>query len=55
MTPLDHPLIRIAGRKKAAWLPPTIRVKVRHRRGEAGSDLGHASVIGLGAAKGRNL
>jgi bifunctional non-homologous end joining protein LigD len=31
------------------WLEPILRVKVRHRRAEAGSDLRHASVIGFAA------
>jgi len=35
------------GRKSATWLEPVLKVKVRHRRGEAGNDLRHASVIGL--------
>jgi ATP-dependent DNA ligase len=47
LEPVRRPAVTISGRKNATWLPPMIRVKVRHRRGEAGSDLRHASVIGL--------
>ena len=47
LTPVARAPVSGHGRKKATWLPPVLRVKVRHRRGEAGSDLRHASVVGL--------
>jgi DNA ligase D-like protein (predicted ligase) len=47
MPPVARAVVSGTGRKNATWLPPAIRVKVRHRRGEAGSDLRHASVKGL--------
>jgi bifunctional non-homologous end joining protein LigD len=40
------------GRQSATWLEPILKVKVRHRRGDAGNDLRHASVIGLAASRG---
>jgi ATP-dependent DNA ligase len=40
------------GRQSATWLEPILKVKVRHRRGEAGNDLRHASVVGLAASRG---
>jgi ATP-dependent DNA ligase len=47
LTPIVRAPVPGHGRKSATWLPPLVRVKVRHRRGEAGSDLRHASVVGL--------
>jgi bifunctional non-homologous end joining protein LigD len=40
------------GRRSATWLEPILKVKVRHRRGEAGNDLRDASVIGLAGSRG---
>ena len=35
------------GRKTATWLEPTLRLKIRHLRGDEGSILRHATVKGL--------
>jgi ATP-dependent DNA ligase len=35
------------GRNTATWLEPTLRLKVRHLRGDEGSFLRHATVKGL--------
>jgi ATP-dependent DNA ligase len=43
---ISIPPIAVPGRKKATWLEPTLRLRVRHLRG-TGSEIRHASVRGL--------
>jgi hypothetical protein len=36
-----------SGRKTATWLEPTLRLRIRHLRGDEGAFLRHATVRGL--------
>jgi bifunctional non-homologous end joining protein LigD len=46
---IPRPLIAVPGRRKATWLDPTLRLRIRHLRG-TGSEIRHASVVGLADA-----
>ena len=47
LSPITRPPVHDTGRKSATWLPPEVRLRIRHLRGEEGSFLRHASVKGL--------
>ena len=47
LSPINRPPVHDTGRKSATWLPPEVRLRIRHLRGEEGTFLRHASVKGL--------